>query len=528
MTKREIKNNFHDEKFYKKPMDLKGKSSTFFGDMLNVVSVLTVATVLSTLFEKWNQQADNSLMVYMVGGLVAAMLVKLLVSSVIYATASILIFNFIFTEPKMTFHVNDTRYFTTFGVMFIITITVSALVQRMRWIARNSEARAYRTEILLETSQKLQQAEGASKIAEATICQIEKLSGCTVYCILGKPKPDMGQEEYYVSHKNAPPLTKDEQAVAVWVYNNNHYAGRTTTTLPGARCLYLTVRNGKKIFAIVGVDLEEKTLNAFEKSVMLAMLNESALAFVKEELRRKEHETALRLEQESLRANLLRAVSHDLRTPLTSISGNADVLIQCYQMMSDGERKQMFQDIYEDSSWLISLVENLLAVTRIENGTMKIHLQPEMVVDVFDACEKHLKRHLGNHKLTVDPPDEFLMAKMDTKLIIQVITNLVDNAVKHTPDGCEIWLRAYEDKKKVIFEVADNGPGILDSQKEKIFDMFYSGSENVSADSKRCMGIGLSLCKSIIEAHGGRLTVEDNHPKGAVFRFELETEEVNI
>ena len=177
--------------------------------------------------------------------------------------------------------------------------------------------------------------------------------------------------------------------------------------------------------------------------------------------------------------------------------------------------------------WLINLVENLLSVTRIENGTMDIVLQPEMVEDVLDASMKHLNRHVKNHKLKVSQADDMLMAKMDAKLIIQVLTNLVDNAFKHTPEGSEIEINVYEKRHKVVFEVADNGDGVPEDQKEKIFTMFYSG-DHTTSDGRRCMGMGLTLCKSIIEAHGGRIWVEDNHPHGAVFRFEIEAEEVNF
>ncbi len=496
-------------------------------DILTIFLFLLLSTGICVLFEENEFQTDNLLMIYMMGGLLQALFARCRISSILYALGSVIVFNYFFTEPRLTLHVNDTSYITTFFVMFATSMTVSTLVQQMKRVAKQAAEKAYRTEILLETSQKLQQAEDVSQIALQSIQQLEKLLNCTVYCIPGKPSSDMKLQDYFASNKEANGLSRDEIAVASWAYKNNKHAGATTGTLPGARCLYLTVRNGDKIFAIIGIELNGKVPTAFEKSVMLALLNESALAFEKEELRRRERETALRLQQEQLRGNLLRAISHDLRTPLTSISGNADMLMKSYQMMADSERTRIFHDIYEDAVWLINLVENLLSVTRIENGTMDIVLQPEMVEDVLDASMKHLNRHVKNHKLKVSQADDMLMAKMDAKLIIQVLTNLVDNAFKHTPEGSEIEINVYEKRHKVVFEVADNGDGVPDDQKEKIFTMFYSG-DHTTSDGRRCMGMGLTLCKSIIEAHGGRIWVEDNHPHGAVFRFEIEAEEVNF
>lgn len=496
-------------------------------DLLLIAVFLALSTGVCFLFRKENLQTDNLIMIYMMGGLLEAMFASYRFSSVLYALGSVVVFNYLFTAPRLTLRVYDPAYLTTFVVMFATSLTVSTLIQQMKRIAKQAAEKAYRTEILLETSQKLQQTEDVSEIAVQSVSQLAKLLGCTVYCIPGSPGMEMKRDDYVASAPDAEGLSQDELAVARWAYKNNKHAGATTGVLPGAKCLYLAVRNGNKIFAIIGIELNGKVPTAFEKSVMLAMLNESALAFEKEELRRKEKETALRLQQERLRANLLRAISHDLRTPLTSISGNADMLMENYREMQDSEREQIFQDIYADADWLINLVENLLSVTRIENGTMTLRIIPEMVEDVLDAVRNHSMRRLGDHSLRIDLEDELLMVRMDVKLLIQVLTNLVDNAVKHTPDGTEIVITVRKKENKALFEIADNGPGVPDEQKEKIFTMFYSGEDSI-ADGRRCMGMGLTLCRSIVEAHGSMLAVRDNQPHGAVFWFELEAEEVNL
>lgn len=152
--------------------------------------------------------------------------------------------------------------------------------------------------------------------------------------------------------------------------------------------------------------------------------------------------------------------------------------------------------------WLINLVENLLSITRIENGTMALRLQPEMLLDVVEEAVEHTNRHAAQHNLTVEVEDEYLMARMDAQLIVQVIVNLLDNAVKYTPEGSHISLRAYSEGGRACVEVADDGPGIADADKAQLFEMFYT-ADNAHGDGRRSVGLGLALCKAIVEAHGG-------------------------
>lgn len=246
----------------------------------------------------------------------------------------------------------------------------------------------------------------------------------------------------------------------------------------------------------------------------------------KEELLKQQREAEIRLEKEQLRANLLRSISHDLRSPLTSISGNAENLIGNETILSAEKRQKIYHDIYNDSMWLINLVENLLSITRIENGSMELNIQGEIAEEVLDEAVRHINRR-GKHQHIQVECEEILIAKMDVKLILQVLINLVDNAVKYTPEGGEIILRAEALKGKVLFSVKDNGEGLTEEQKEKIFDMYYTANNTVS-DGRRGMGLGLPLCQSIIGAHGSSIKVYDNEPSGTVFCFALEQEEIRL
>ena len=240
-----------------------------------------------------------------------------------------------------------------------------------------------------------------------------------------------------------------------------------------------------------------------------------------------EEEAKLLAENEKLRANLLRSISHDLRTPLTAISGNAGMLLSDDGTLSREMKSQMYSDIYDDSAWLNNLVENLLAVTRIEEGQIKLKLQPQLVEEVVCEAMQHISRKKTEHIITVTHQDELLLAMCDARLLVQVLINLVDNAIKYTPAGSQIDITTKGEKGCAVISVADNGPGIPEGEKSRVFQMFYTGG-NPIADSRRSLGLGLSLCKSIVTAHGGEITVSDNQPSGTVFTFTIPSGEVEV
>ena len=234
-------------------------------------------------------------------------------------------------------------------------------------------------------------------------------------------------------------------------------------------------------------------------------------------------------DREKLRANLLRAISHDLRTPLTAISGNAGMLMEKSVSLNENRKQEMYRSIYDDSMWLVNLTENLLSITRIENGTLPLRRDAELIGDIFHEALSHVDRRAAEHEIRVELEDDMLMANMDARLIVQVIINIVNNAVKYTPEGSDICLSAKKENSMVRIEIADNGPGISDEAKQRLFDMFYTvNTGSAGADSRRGLGLGLSLCKSIVEAHSGSITVHDNQPHGSVFSFTLPLEEVKI
>ena len=325
-------------------------------------------------------------------------------------------------------------------------------------------------------------------------------------------------------------LTAEEMGVAEWVAKNDKHAGATTNTLSHAQNLYLSVRGNQDVVAVVGIPAKfYPPLEAFEKNLMIAILDECGLILERRKLLAEKQAAELETHREQLRANLLRVISHDLRTPLTGISGNAGVLMEKSFSLDESKKQEIYRSIYDDAMWLVNLTENLLSITRIENGTMPLRQSAELIDDIFHEALSHVDRRAAEHKISVELADDMLMANIDARLIVQVIINIVNNAIKYTPEGSDICLSAKKENSMVRIEIADTGSGISDEAKQRLFDMFYTANTgSAEADSRRGLGLGLSLCKSIVKAHGGSIIVYDNQPHGAVFSFTLPLEEVKM
>ena len=212
---------------------------------------------------------------------------------------------------------------------------------------------------------------------------------------------------------------------------------------------------------------------------------------------------------------------------MTSISGNADTLLDGFGMLDDETSRSLLSDIRDDSEWLAGLVENLLSISKMGDGSIRLDFSDQVVDDVLEEAIRHIDRDGAKHRIRLDLRGEPMLARMDARLIIQVIINLVNNAVKHTPTGSEITVSAAAENGNALISVSDNGPGIPDEMKRRVFEMFFTGDSDIG-DSRRSLGLGLPLCRSILEAHGSELVLTDNEPSGCVFSFKLPLSEVHL
>ncbi len=498
--------------------------------ILITIGLLCAATLLCMLLKKAGFTEANIITLYILSVLFTSFLTEGYKYGIIASVLSVLIFNFLFTEPRFTFLAYGTGYPLTFVVMLIAAILTSSITARAKKEAKSNAQKAHRTGVLLSASRNLQHAESENDIFSETATQIVKLTERPVILYpvenggLGKPLllyPDGLCANKIDNNKVDDAVCEAEYSTAVWAYQNNEQAGATTKTNPAAKFWYLAIRGNDSVHAVAGIAVkQDEHFRRFENDLLLALLGECGEAMERQQLRESKMAFAIEAQREKMRSSLLRGISHDLKTPLTSISGNAEILTKDGTLLNDQQKSRLYIDIYEDSEWLIRLVENLLSVTRMDNKALTLNKKSELISDLVDEAVAHSKRHLQNHSLNVLENNKFLMAKVDASLIIQVLVNLIDNAVEHTPEGSNITISTKHEDDQVFVSVIDDGPGVPNDIKPKIFQMFFT-TGNVRSDARRGLGLGLALCRAIISAHGGKIWVSDNNPHGSIFTFSL-------
>ena len=499
-------------------------------ELLLTVGILVAATIIGWGFLRLGFANANIIMVYLLGVLLTSTFTSGYTCGVLSAFLSVILFNYFLTEPRLSLAAYGSKYPITFAVMFASALLTCTLATKLKAHAQLSARDAYRTKLLFDMNRQLQKAETPDEVYQMTATQIQKLMQRDVLVYPAQGEALLDGIVYPADGSSPHSVTKEkqEQDVIRWVWQNRKRAGATTETFAKAKRLYLAIRIGQQVYGVIGIPMEKQTQpDAFTSSILFSILGECALALESLHNAEEKEKAAVLAKNEQLRANLLRSISHDLRTPLTSISGNADTLLHSYNMLDEQTRKQVFTDIYDDAQWLTGLVENLLSITKITDGNVKLHLSDQVVDDIVSEALRHIDRRSSEHHITVDCGDEPLLVRVDAGLIMQVLINLVNNAVKYTPPGSNIRITAIQQKKAAEICVSDDGPGIPDERKELVFKMFFTGS-NLIGDSRRSLGLGLTLCQAIIHAHHNEMTLKDNLPHGCIFSFTLPLSEVNL
>lgn len=492
--------------------------------------LLAVSTGIGLIFTQFGFSESNIITVFILGVLVISVITVSPLFGALGSLAGVLLFNWFFIEPRFSFHTYEAEYPVTFAIMLISSLITGTLANRIKRNARQAALEAFRTKILLDTNQLLQKAENQAEVIQTTARQITTLLNRDVVIY---PRGESGSldegREFPVSLSSGSSDTPDsnEKEIAEWVFSHQQSAGFRMGQYEEAKAQYHPISLNGYCSGVITIRLNRVSTEPFENSIMMSVLGECALAL--ENLRNAEEKerASVMVRNEQLRSNLLRSVSHDIRTPLTSISGNASNLLSHYQQLDNETLEQIFSDIYDDSEWLIDLVENLLSISRIENGQMELHLSSEVLGDVVEEALKHVDRTAVQHNITVRDNNDILLVDMDARLITQVLINLINNAVKNTPSGSDICIQTGQLGNEAVIRVLDNGPGIADNIKPHVFEMFYTGQNKV-ADGRRGLGLGLALCKSIVEAHHGTITLSDNQPTGCCFTVTLPLREVQI
>ena len=489
--------------------------------------IFALCTLIGLLFQKLNFRDTNIVTIYILGVLLTSIVTDGYLCSVAGSFLSVFLFCFFLTEPRMSFQTYAVGYPVTFFIMLISSVLTGALAAKLKTHAKLSAQLAFRTQVLFDTDRLLQKAKGETEILDVACTQLLRLlnRNITAYAVkdgaLSEGKLFSGEKEDTEDF-----LTPEEQQIARWVCENRQRAGASTHHFPNAKCLYLAIRSGNSVYGVIGIPLQKEKLDSFEYSILLSVINECALAMENAQNAVEKEKIAVLAKNEQLRADLLRAISHDLRTPLCSISGNADMLLSNSDRLDEATKHQIYTDIYDDSEWLIGVVENLLSITRLNDGRLKFKFTDQLLDEVIAEALRHISRKHDDYKIVTDC-EELVLARMDVRLIMQVLINLVDNAIKYTPPGSVILIRGRKTDRGAQISVEDNGPGIPEEMKPHVFEMFYTGKKAI-ADSHRSMGLGLALCCSIVEAHNGTLMLTEHEPHGCNFTFTLPLSEVTL
>ena len=505
------------------------KSKVTLKSIVTSILILFICTVVGFVFFEMGFHDSNIIMIYLIGVLLIALITSNIICSVVSSIASVILFNFYFTLPILSLSFYDSSYLMTFVIMIIVAFLISTLMNKIQLTATSYANMANVSRILLETNQLLQKRQSVEDIFNCGCKQLSNLFNRDI-AYFPIEKSSIQNPILFPKRENSyckEFLNANEIGVAKWVAINGKHAGATTRYLSGSKSIYYAVLTDDKIYGVIGIYLGNDVLGSFDKRILLAILSEMAICLDNIKSNEEKNEAIIKVKKEQFRSDLLRSISHDLRTPLTSIYGNADVLLNDNGNLKNDKKNALYKNIYDDSLWLINLVENLLSMTSIEDGSVKLRIEPEVIEDVIDESLSHVSKNKDNHKIKVNISDDFLMADMDARLIVQVLINLINNAIKYTENDSTISINAYQIEDYVYIEVCDNGSGIEDKDKDKIFEKFYTVNHSI-VDSKKSMGLGLALCKSIVEAHGGVISVKDNHPTGAIFTFSLPATKITI
>jgi two-component system sensor histidine kinase KdpD len=400
-----------------------------------------------------------------------------------------------------------------------VSTLISGLTARIRYQATVARQQERQASALFEMSQNLTARYTLDALLWEATEQISRIFKGQVAILL----PDA---EGLLIQRAGDPITDydvTEKIVAGWVFRHGHLAGAGTGTLPNVKGIYLPMKSSRQVIGVLRLELNppERLIDSESLRLLEALANQVALAIEREELVTQAQAAQVQMEAEKMRNILLSTVSHDLRTPLTVIAGAASSLLQGEDYLDGATRHEFAQTIYEEAKRLDRVVHNLLEMSRLQSEEFKLHAEWHVLEEVIGCALAQLESQLQDRPVAISLPADLPLVKLDALLMERVFINLLENAARHTPTGTPIDIICRIEGKNLVVEVADRGPGLPVGEEEKIFDKFYQ----VWPGRTRGAGLGLTICRSIIEAHGGRIQAINRPGGGTIFRFNLPLEE---
>jgi two-component system sensor histidine kinase KdpD len=480
---------------------------------LLAVAIVAIATIASVLLR--DALAPTNLAMIYLGGVVA---VAMRCSRWISVTASFLsvaAFDFFCVPPYLTFAVSDYQYVFTFAGMLVVALVISTQTARLKELAAHAAVREARTEALYRLSSKLAGETRVFEAARSAATLAEEVFGARVVIFL----PEDGRLSFRRRTSDLLPVPPSEESIAQWVFDHGHKAGLRTEVHSGATALYIPLRGARETFGVLAVLPEpEGPIWAPEQQQLLEVFaGQTALAIERTLSQRSAEETRVHMQTEQMRSSLLSAMSHDLRTPLASITGAASTLRSQGDRLPLETKQELLESISDEADRLSRLVGNLLDMTRFESGGVELRRDLYPLEEIVGTVLQRMEPQLEGRAVSTDLAENLPMVFVDDVLLGQVLWNLLENATKYTPPGSPLEIAAFEDGGAVIIEVRDRGPGIPPGEEERIFEKFYRGK----SDNVRGAGLGLPICRAIVQAHHGTIQAVPREGGGTIFRIAL-------
>ncbi|HEX6834628.1 MAG TPA: sensor histidine kinase KdpD [Rudaea sp.] len=447
--------------------------------------------------------------------------------SALAAVLSVALFDFLFVPPRFSFAVSDAQYLITFAVMLATALLVSTLTARGKRQATVARRRERRASELYALSSELAQSRGLDALAAILVRHVTasiegeaavlppdadgRLLDPTHFCARGSA--GAAQARY--------PVPGNDLGIAQWAYDHRQKAGRNTETLASADAIYLPLNALQRCIGVLGLRPKDpRQLEIPEQMHLLeAFVNQAAVAMERVELAQAARSADAQIESEKLRSLLLASISHDFRTPLASIVGATTTLLDDASAALDAERRRsLLRGALGEAQRLHRLVDNLLDLTRLTSGPVQLKREWIGVDEIVGSVLNRLHDALAGREVRVDLPSDRPLVYCDEVMIDQVLFNLIENAHKHTPPGTPIRIRAKAWPASIEFSVADAGPGLTPGDEQRVFEKFHRGRTETAQGG---FGLGLAICKAIVEAHGGEISARNLAEGGAEFRFSV-------
>ncbi|MFA4903323.1 MAG: ATP-binding protein [Desulfobaccales bacterium] len=483
-----------------------------------------IATALSFLMFPYFE-LPNLIMVYLLGVMVTAIYCGR-GPAILVSLLSVLAFDFCFVPPRFTFAVEANHYILTFGVMFLVALVISHLTTLIRRQAEAARSQERQTAAAYDLSRQLAGARDVEQILQVAVENIAKILGCQVVALL----PDEKGRVHVAAGDLASVFHKDiikEMNVAQWTYENGRTAGWGTQNSPASEILYVPLQATNATLGVLALRPRAPESphwllpEQFRLRFLESLTKQVALALGVEHLEKAALDAQISMETERLRSSLLSSITHDFQTPLAAIMGSASSLMNLKGRLEDEPAREMLHNIYDEAERLSRLVSNLLNIALLESGSLKLHKELQPLEEVVGAALNRLEKKLADRPVTTTLPPDLPMVPLDSALAEQIFINLLENSLKYTPPGSPLAIRAVKQDQEIEVEVSDSGPGFPPEDLQRIFEMFERGTRNLD---QKGYGLGLSICRAIVEAHGGRIWAENRPGGGATVRFTLPLE----